>query len=146
MLLELTVALALLTTIGLVVFKGSLDLMAPRQWVLHQNIADAYISYEQALAERVSFDDITSSDSPWPAYPDSTTTEVEIGKMPGGGTLRGTVTRTRRPDSNNLTSAGGTGTTSTNPAEMETWQLQSHLTYRVGDKDYMKSRTVIRTQ
>ncbi|BDS08514.1 hypothetical protein NT6N_35540 [Oceaniferula spumae] len=146
MLIEMTVALALLTAIGMVVFKSTIDLIAPRQWVLHQNISDAYISYEKAYAERVSFETITSNTSPWPVYPDSTSTTVEIGKLPGGNAINATVVRTRIADPNNLSTAGGTGTTTTNPAEMESWRLESHMTYQIGDQTYVKSRTVVRTQ
>ncbi|WP_435893835.1 hypothetical protein [Oceaniferula spumae] len=142
----MTVALALLTAIGMVVFKSTIDLIAPRQWVLHQNISDAYISYEKAYAERVSFETITSNTSPWPVYPDSTSTTVEIGKLPGGNAINATVVRTRIADPNNLSTAGGTGTTTTNPAEMESWRLESHMTYQIGDQTYVKSRTVVRTQ
>jgi hypothetical protein len=146
MIVELTLALALLSAIGITVFKSSLDLMAPRQWTIYQNISDAYISYEQAYAERVSFEVMTSGSSPWPVYPSRTTTDVEIGKFPGGAAIMATVIRTKIADANNLPAAGGNGTVETNPSEMETWQLQSHLTYKIGDDEYVKSRTVIRSQ
>ncbi len=146
MLVEMMVAIALLSSIGLVVFKGSIDLIAPRQWVLHQNLSDAYITYEEAYAARISFEELTADDSPWPIYPNNTKVTVEIGKLPGGRAITGSVVRTRVADPNNLTSAGGTGTTATNPAEMETWQLESHLTYKIGDQTYLKSRTTVRTQ
>ena len=93
MIVELTLALALLSAIGITVFKSSLDLMAPRQWTIYQNISDAYISYEQAYAERVSFEVMTSGSSPWPVYPSRTTTDVEIGKFPGGAAIMATVIR-----------------------------------------------------
>ena len=145
MLVELALALALLTSIGLVVFKGSLDIMAPRQWIIQQNMSDAYLTYEEAYAQRISFEELTSIGSPWPvdAY---ISTEVEIGKFPGGRPIMAEVTRTRIPDNNNLTEHGGTGTEATNPTEMQTWQVQSHLSYSIGDKEYVKSRTIIRTQ
>jgi len=120
--------------------------MAPRQWVVHQNVSDAYITYEEAYAARISFEELTHADSPWPVYPAKESVTVEIGKLPGGRSIDGTVVRTRIADPNNLTSAGGTGTTDTNPAEMETWKLESHLTYKIGDQTYVKSRTTVRTQ
>ena len=143
---ELTVALAILTAIGLITLKGSLNLMEPRQWTVTQNMTDSYVSYEQAYAERVSFEEMTATDSAWPVYPSQTTTEVEVGKLPGGTPLTAMVTRTRIPDPNNLPAAGGTGTVLTNPSETETWQLQSHLVYKIVGKEYVKSRTVIRSQ
>ena len=146
LIVELAMAMALLTAIGLVVFKGSLDLMAPRQWTIYQNVSDAYITYEEAYAERISFDELTDTDSPWPIYPLSTTSEVEIGKFPGGNPIMAKVIRTRIADPNNLPTAGGSGSITTNPSEMETWQVQCHLTYTIGDNEYVKSRTVIRSQ
>ena len=138
--------MALLSAIGLTVFKGTLDLMAPRQWVIYQNISDAYISYEQAYAERISFEELTDNASPWPIYPATATSEVEMGKFPGGDPITATVIRTRIPDENNMPSAGGTGNSTTNPSEMESWQLQSHVTYIIGGKEYVKSRTIVRSQ
>jgi len=146
MLVELTIALALLTSIGLIVFKGNLDIMAPRQWIIHQNISDAYLTYEEAYAQRISFQQLASNDSPWPIYPQTSNTEVEMGKLPGGIAITATVIRTRIPDSNNLPEYGGSGSTLSNPSEMQTWQMQSHLSYKIGENDYVKSRTTIRTQ
>ena len=146
MLVELALALALLTSIGLVVFKGSLDIMAPRQWIIQQNMSDAYLTYEEAYAQRVSFEQLTSIESPWPVYPENISTEVEIGKLPGGRPIMAEVIRTRIPDTNNISEHGGTGTEETNPTEMQTWQVQSHLSYSIGAKEYVKSRTIIRTQ
>jgi hypothetical protein len=151
MLVELALSLALLTSIGLVVFQGSLDILAPRQWIIQQNMSDAYLTYEEAYAQRISFEELTSIESPWPVYPQKVTTEVEIGKFPGGRPIMADVTRTRIPDNNNLpdnilANYGGTGTQATNPSEMQTWQVQSHLSYKIGTNEYVKSRTIIRTQ
>ncbi len=146
MLIEMTVAMSVLAAIGLVVLKGSLDLMAPRQWTIYQNISDAYITYEQAYAERISFDDLVRYNSPWPVFPRRKTTTVEIGKLPGGRRVMATVIRTRIPDTNNLPSARGTGTLLTNPSETETWKVQSHLVYKIGNNQYVKSRTVVRSR
>ena len=146
MILELTLALGLLSAIGLTVFKGTLDLMAPRQWTIYQNVTDAYLTYEEAYAQRISFEDMKAANSPWPIYPTKASTEVEIGKFPGGSSITATVIRTRVADANNLSSAGGNGTTTTNPSEMESWQLQSHLIYTIAGKEYVKSRTTVRSQ
>ncbi|MFK7910276.1 MAG: hypothetical protein AB8F34_06695 [Akkermansiaceae bacterium] len=146
MIVELTLALSLLTAIGLTVFKGSLDLMEPRQWTIYQNITDAYLTYEEAFSQRISFEEMTATDSPWPVYPARSELEVEIGKFPGGTPIMASVVRTRIPDENNLSAAGGSGTLLTNPSEMESWQLQSHLKYTIGGKEYVKSRTSVRSQ
>jgi|MEHZ01.2.fsa_nt_MEHZ010378047.1_2 hypothetical protein len=145
----MTVALSVLATIGLVVMKSSLDLMVPRQWIIYQNVSDAYISYEQAYAERISFQQLTDASSPWPLYPDHSTTEIEIGKLPGGHPLMATIIRTRIPNENNIpdpTDIDYDAKLLNNPSEAETWQIQSHLTYKIGQDEYVKSRTIVRSQ
>ena len=148
-LIEMVVALGLLTGISMFLLIGSLDVMAPRNWIIMQNITDSYLTYEEAYAKRISFDEFTEVDSDWPLLdPDVTPTgeTVDIGKVPGGRVISANVIRVRFPDKSNLISAGGEGTTVTNPAEMETWRLQTHLTYKIGNQDYVKSRTVVRTR
>ena len=44
------------------------------------------------------------------------------------------------------TSDGGTATTATNPAKMESWQLHSYLTYQLAGQTYVKARSTVRTQ
>lgn len=140
-------SLTILSLLGLVMLKLSLNILQPRQWALQQTLSDAYMSYERAYAERMPFQTLTSSTSPWPAYPTTaTTTQVQLGSLPGGVAVTGTVLRTRLPDSNNLPIDSGTGTTATNPATMKTWKVQSVLTYQIGGRTYAKSRTVIRSQ
>lgn len=139
-------ALAILAVTGLVLLKGAINIIVPRQWTLNQNISDAYLTYEKAYAERIDFGDLTDSDSPWPVYPAKSLTAVTLGTLPGGRTVTGEIIRTRIPDSNNLPAFGGSGTLETNPAEMQVWKLQSHLLYSVNGKDYVKSRTVVRNQ
>jgi hypothetical protein len=146
-LVEATLALSILTVIGLVLLKLALNVLHPRQWVLHQSLADAYLTYERSYAERVPFSTLVGAGSPWPAHPDmSTISEVEIGRLPGGTAVTGTVTRTRLPDPNNYPLDGGSGTVLTNPASMKVWRVQSILTYEISGRTYAKSRTVIRSQ
>jgi len=157
MLIEMTVALGLLTAIAYMLLLGTLNLLPPRQWVIMQNVTDAYLTYEEAYARRISFDELTSTISDeeltspttpkWPISPKKQTdTDFEIGKSPGGIPIIGTVVRTRVVDGNNITATSGAAAQALNPAKMETWQLQSHLTYSIGGKDYVKSRTVVRTR
>ena len=74
------------------------------------------------------------------------TTTVEVGKLPGGFPVTATLHRTKHPDANNLIDAGGSGTAATNPAGMEAWKLQSYLIYDIGDRNYVKSRTMLRVR
>ncbi|MEK7950141.1 hypothetical protein [Luteolibacter soli] len=146
LLVEAAISMTLLTTLGLTLLKLSLNVTAPRQWTLQQSITDAYLTYEQAAAQRLNFADLTSAQSLWPAQPSIATTSVVLGKLPGGTPITGTVTRTRYPDSNNLPASGGSGTTTTNPAGMEVWRFQSVIKYTFGGRTYLKTRTVVRSQ
>ncbi len=146
LLVEAGLSLSILTFVGLMLLKLSLNILTPRQWGLQQSLTDAYMTYERAYAERIPFDSLLATSSPWPAFPSTTVTSVEIGRLPGNRPLLGTVTRTRVPDSGNYPIDGGTGTLATNPAAMKVWKVQSIVTYKVGNRNYAKSRTVLRAQ
>jgi type II secretory pathway pseudopilin PulG len=151
-LLESMLALSVLTVMGLVLLKLSLNILQPRQWTLRQTLTDAYLTYERAYAERIPFDSLIANDSPWPAFPNTSTTGVEIGRLPGNLPVIGTVMRTRIADTNNYPIDGGdTSRTrdqalAVNPAAMKVWKVQSVITYTIGTQTYAKSRTVIRCQ
>ncbi|TAE74198.1 MAG: hypothetical protein EAZ84_11610 [Verrucomicrobia bacterium] len=138
--------MTILSVLGLILLKLSLNVIAPRQWALQQAVTDAYLTFEKASAQRLPFADLTSEQSLWPAYPELATSTVEFGKLPGGLPISGTVTRTRFADANNLPSKGGNGTALINPASMEVWRFQSVIRYSLGGRDYLKSRTVVRSQ
>ncbi len=146
LLIEAGLSLSLLTFIGLVMLKLSLNILQPRQWGLQQTLTDAYMTYERAYAERIPFENLLATDSPWPAFPSTDSVAVEIGRLPGNRPVLGTVTRTRLPDAGNYPIDGGTGTLATNPAAMKVWKVQSVITYKIGNRNYAKSRTVLRSQ
>ena len=145
-LLEATYAMTFLTGLSLILLKLSINVTAPRQWTLQQTVSDAYLTYEKAWAQRLPFADLLSVDSPWPEYPAKSEVEVELGKLPGGRPISGTVIRTRIPDPNNFPVDGGTGDTTSNPSGMRVFNFQSLLVYSVGERKYVKSRTVVRSQ
>jgi len=128
-------SLSILTVLGLLMLKMSLSILTPRQWALSQTVSDAHLTYERAFAQRVPFETLTGPTSPWPVYPATSTTSLEIGRLPGNVPIMGTVVRTRTD-----------ATPVTNPAAMSIWRVQSVLTYQIGGKNYVKSRTVVRTQ
>lgn len=148
------ISLSILTVIGLVLLKLSMNILAPRQWIMQQTLADAYMSLERSTAERIPFATLTGATSPWPNFANggiAVTNNVTIGALPdrtaAGNPVIGTVTRTRFADTNNLAANGGlVGTAATNPASMNIWQVQSVLTFKVGANQYVKSRTVIRSE
>lgn len=151
-------ALAVLTVVGLILLKLSLNILHPRQWILHQAVTDAYMTFERARAERVPFEDLLAVNSLWPASTPAvanvaTTPNVEVGRLPrvlpnfpNGVPIYGTVTRTRLPDPGNYPIDGGIGTLVTNPAAMKVWRVKAVLTYRIGSRTYAKARTVVRSQ
>jgi hypothetical protein len=146
-LIEVTMALTVLTILGLLLFKGSINALYPRQWTLEQTLSDAYLTYEKAYAQRIPFSDLTAANSPWPVQPSSSVIDdVEIGRIPGGTPIYAKVVRTRIPDTNNYAADGGSGTTASNPSAMKVWKVQSILSYQIGDSNYVKSRTVVRSQ
>lgn len=139
-------AMSLLSVVGLILLKLSLNVVHPRQYSLQQVLSDSYLTHERSVAERIPFESLMESDSPWPAYPDVAEEVVEIGKMPGGMPVTATVIRTRIADAENYPLDGGTGTVAVNPAAMKIWRVQSVLRYEIADRTYVKSRTVVRAQ
>ena len=137
-------AMFILAALGLILLKLSLNILVPRQWALQQTVTDAYMTYERAYAQRIPFETITAANSPWPLSPATAQSTVELGRRPGDGlpedrVITGTVYRTRIEDNSAATSG-------TNPAGMKIWRLQSVVSYKIGKREYLKSRTVVRTQ
>lgn len=145
-LVEATLAMSLLSVVGLLLLKLSLNVIAPRQYTLQQVLSDSYMTFERARADRIPFETLLGPDSPWPAYPAVAKEDVVIGRLPGGATVTGTVIRTRIADPNNFPVDGGTGTVDVNPAAMKIWKVQSILSYKIADRTYLKSRTLVRSQ
>lgn len=145
-LIEISLSYATLVFVAMVTLRASLNATSNQAWTVKQTMSDAFITRETALATRVPFSEITGASSLWPVNPSVSTSSVTIGTLPGGQLVAGTLHRTRIPDTNNLPSASGTGTATTNPSSSEAWKLQSILVYMVGDKQYVKSRTVLRTR
>ncbi len=146
LLVEATISMSILAIIGIVLLQLSMNILHPRQWTMMQVVSTAYMTYERAYAERVPFNEITEVDSPWPLFPDVSTEQVEMGRLPGGRPIMGSVTRTRMPDPNNFPIDGGEGSGATNPAAMKVWRLKSVAAYEVGGRSYLQARTVIRSQ
>jgi hypothetical protein len=143
-LIEISLSYATLVIVALLTLKASVNATSGQTWTIKQSMTDAFITRETALASRIPYDTLVGSSSPWAQNPSVSTSTVTLGKLPGGLVVTGTLHRTRFPDANNLPSAGGTGTATTNPSGTEAWRVQSILAYTVGDRQYVKSRTVLR--
>ncbi|MBC8127607.1 MAG: hypothetical protein H8M99_10755 [Gloeobacteraceae cyanobacterium ES-bin-144] len=146
LLIEAMLSLTLLTVLAVLMLQLSLNIVQPRQWTILQTLTDAYMTYERSYAERIPFENLLASDSPWPTYPTMTSTSVELGRLPGNRAVMGTVVRTRIPDPGNYPIDGGSGDVASNPAAMKVWRVQSIVTYTIGTRTYAKSRTVLRSQ
>lgn len=145
-LVELSLAVTLLLFVSLWVFRTNLQTIRPRNWAIVQTITDAYMTEHLAFSEAIDFDELVDPTSPWPVAPDSISQQVTIGTLPGGQIISGTLVRTREPDANNLIANGGSGDSNSNPARVESWHVQNHLTYNIGGRSYVKSRTTVRTR
>ena len=143
-LIEVAIAYGTLVTVAVLTLKAAVNTTSSQAWTVKQSMSDAYLTRETSLASRIPFDDATGDGSLWALHPNVTTSSVEIGKLPGGTPVLATVHRTRIPDPNNLTTAGGVATASTNPGGTEAWKLQSLLVYTIGQREYVKTRTALR--
>lgn len=143
-LIEIALSYSVLIMVAFITLKATMNASASQTWTVKQSMTDAFITRESAFASRYPFDEISSDGSLWELYPNVTTSSVTIGKLPGGKEVTATLHRTRIPDSNNLPAAGGSGTATTNPGGTEAWKLQSMLVYTVEDKEYVKTRTILR--
>lgn len=146
LLVEVTLGFGALLAVALLLLKAAITVTTVQKWTVVQGLSDARMSIEVAAAKRIPFDDFLLVGSNYPAFPTKDTSTVEIGRLPGGRALSGTLHRTRLPMGNNLPAAGGTGNATTNPTGMEAWQLQSYLTYTLSGRNYVKSRTVLRAR
>ena len=145
-LIEIAMSFAALVTVSLLSLKASTVTASSLSWTVKQAMTDAYITKEKAMSSRIPFETAASDNSPWPAFPSISSTQVVIGKLPGARDVTATLHRTRFPDDNNLAPAGGTGTSITNPSSSEAWKLESLLVYEIGDRQYVKSRTTLRVR
>ncbi len=145
-LIEIALSFAALVTVSLLTLKASAVTASSLSWTVKQAMTDAFITQETALSSRVPFETAVSDGSPWPAYPTISSTQVVIGKLPGAREVTATLHRTRFADDNNLASAGGTGTATSNPSGSEAWKLESLLVYEISNRQYVKSRTTLRVR
>ncbi|MFC4991146.1 hypothetical protein [Rubritalea tangerina] len=165
-LIESSVSLFVLVAVAIVLLNASFNIVKPRNWVMRQNLVDAFLSQEIALMNRVSFDTIENGTSGWGSGSAATANlanavsanDVLMGKMPGftpgvdnGRDFTATVHRVRIPVETNT--AVGTFTPSGTNDELvladlgiRCYELQSHVVYTIDGETYVKTRSVIRTQ
>jgi len=137
LLVESTVAVVILSAVGVYLMKGATNAIVAQNWATVQNLSDASMTYEIAYAQRASFETILAENSPWPLFPSKSEQAVVLGAVPGGKEISATLYRTRIRVSE---------ASSNSDSGAESWKLQSFLSYQIGGRDYLKTRTTIRTQ
>lgn len=138
LLLEASVALGMVSALALLLMRGSLLAITGNQWAVMQTLTDACLTRETALATRLPFADIEAENSPWSApagLGEVAGQPVTLGKMAGGQPVAGTLRRFRTIEPVNGVETGVTA-----------WRLHSVLTYTIGDDDYVKTRSTLRTR
>lgn len=139
LLIEVSVALGLTTMLALVLMRASLLAISGNQWSIMQTLTDAYLSRETALANRIPFADVAGDTSAWPAQatgaPVASEQTVTLGRLPGGQGVSAVLRRFRTSETGDNQSIA-----------MAVWRLHSVLTYRIGEDEYTKSRSILRVQ
>jgi hypothetical protein len=133
-LVELSVALFLLTTVAVFGFQTMMSGWMLQNFSIMQSMTDAYAAVETAYAQRWTFADIPTSGR-WPAYPQSSTTVVTIGKTPKGP-VSATVVRTRidnPPPTDPL-------------SRSQSYMLESYVVYKDELRQYCKVSKVYRSE
>jgi hypothetical protein len=130
-LVELSVALFLLTTVAVFGFQTMMSGWMLQNSSIMQSMTDAYAGIETAYAQRWTFASIPTSGR-WPVYPQSSSTVVPIGKTPKR-TVNATVVRTSRQFTDPLTGANS-------------YMLESYVVYKDEQRQYCKVSKVYRTE
>jgi hypothetical protein len=140
MLVEVSMAMGLAAVLALILMKASLLALSNNQWTIMQTLTDAYLTRETALSHRVPVADLTGAASAWPDQavddPPNAVQTVVLGKTAGGQVINASLTRFRV----NETSVDDADT------GLSVWRLHSVLTYKIGGKEYVKSRATLRMQ
>ena len=132
---EVSVALAAATFLALFVLRSSMVVLHSNQWVILQTMTDAWLTGETALASRAPFVSL-QEDGYWPAGAGAERT-VTLGRLAADRPVTATLRRFSVEEPVSIGIAG---------ADTRLIRLHSVLTYRVGDQDYVKSRTTVRTE
>lgn len=145
--METAIGFGVLIIVSLLLMKMSMIALSSRSWTVRQTLSDAYCGRELAYAKRIPFEDLAANNSPWPTYPAVSTTTVTLGTLgSGAGNVTGTLQRFKEPASNNLAANEGVGSAATNPSSINSYLVQSVLSYEISGKTYYKTRSAIRTQ
>jgi hypothetical protein len=107
------------------------------QWTIMQTLTDAYLSREIALSNRIPIAELIGPQSTWPEFTSNSVfaRTVTLGKLAGGQVVEGSLKRFRTSD------AGFNSET-----QIKAWRLHSVLSYNIGGREYVKSRSTLRLE
>ncbi|MGJ8673209.1 hypothetical protein [Rubritalea sp.] len=159
-LVEASVSLFILVSIAIVLVNASFNILQPRSWVMKQNLADAYLSQEVAAANNVAFANIEAGTSAWGGGALSAPAVQALGLLPGfslgtgnGRAYNGQIMRQRTTLQGTQLAAGllfrptnSGGALTTAQMGIRAYQLESHVSYVINGKTFIKSRTVVRSE
>ena len=130
-LVELSISLFLIMSISAMTLQTMASSWLMQNWTLAQSMTDAYATIETANAQRWVFSEIPTSNR-WPQYPQFATVPVIFGSTPRGA-VNGTIYRT--------CSVSQDATTL-----VQTYILESYVTYQAGPRQYCKLSRVVRSE
>lgn len=151
-LVEVAIGFAVLMIVSLMLLKLSMIAIANRSWIVRQTLSDAYCTRESALAKRTPFANLNAL---WPTgagnaavtYPVMGTLGVTAGND-AQRTVTGTLKRYKTQIAATLPAGVGDASDplQPNPAANTSYLLTSVLSYKIGTKQYYKTRSTVRTQ
>lgn len=137
---------ALLIIVSLLLMKLSMVALANRSWIVQQTFSDAYCTKEAALAKRIPFRDLDTPGTLWPTGVENALEEDVVmgylGAGAGNAPVNGTIKRFKEPVNVVLPA----GAAVANPASVESYLVQSVLSYQIHGNTYYKTRSTIRTK
>jgi hypothetical protein len=137
LLIEVSAAMALTAALALIIMRASLLAVSGNQWTIMQTLTDAYLSREIALSNRIPIAELIGPQSTWPEFTSNSVfaRTVTLGKLAGGQVVEGSLKRFRTSD------AGFNSET-----QIKAWRLHSVLSYNIGGREYVKSRSTLRLE
>src|SRR5690242_17246362 len=85
MLVEMTVVMLVLISLGIAGLQTTLSALRTQQWVIKQTLADATLGMEAAIAKRYPFNQIEQPDPAtgtvrWPTFPAVSRSTIKLGR------------------------------------------------------------------
>jgi hypothetical protein len=121
LLIEVSAAMALTAALALIIMRASLLAVSGNQWTIMQTLTDAYLSREIALSNRVPVAELIGPQSAWPEFTSEPVPAqiVTLGRLAGGQIVE---------------------------TQIKAWRLHSVLSYNIGSREYVKSRSTLRLE